>query len=65
VVITAKVWLGFTLQVDDSRSTLTKEEVYSYGCHSIHGTRQNGDEYVVFDAENVASVDEVEVVTGD
>jgi hypothetical protein len=44
----------------DSRSALTKEGVYSYECHSIHGIRITRDEYIVFDAENVASVEEVE-----
>jgi hypothetical protein len=54
VVITAKVWLGFMLEVPSAMSDLTKHEVYDYGCHSIHGkTRRTGDEYVTFDQHNI------------
>jgi hypothetical protein len=65
VVITAKIWLGFMLYVPAARPTLTREEVYGYGCHSIHGKARSGDEYILFDPENVASVDLVEDITDD
>jgi hypothetical protein len=46
MVIRAHVWIGWVLVVPGARNSLTKEEVYSYGCHSVIG-RATGDEYVV------------------
>jgi hypothetical protein len=54
VVITARVWLGFMLECPSAMNHLTADDVYAYGCHSIHGqTRNTGDEFVVFDSANV------------
>jgi hypothetical protein len=49
------------LEVPGARNGLTKEEVYSYGCHSVHGKARTGDEYVVFDPQNVVRVTGVQL----
>jgi hypothetical protein len=56
VVLQAYVWMGFVLEVPSKRDTLTKEEVYSYGCHSVRGQANRGKEYVVYDYRNVRDV---------
>jgi hypothetical protein len=56
VTIAAEVFLGFMLQVPSARHSLTKEEVYSYGCHSVHGLANSGDEYIVFTSDNIRKV---------
>jgi hypothetical protein len=58
VTIVAVVWLGFTLEVPSARNDLTREAVYNYGCHSVHGkTRSTGDEWVIFDTQNILSLE--------
>jgi hypothetical protein len=56
VTITAEVFLGFMLDVPSARNSLTKEEVYKYGCHSVHGVANSGDEYIVYKADSIQKV---------
>jgi hypothetical protein len=60
VVITVIVWLGFMLEVPKALAgqiPLTRQLVYEFGCHSIHGTGlQTGEEGVVFDAQNIVEL---------
>jgi hypothetical protein len=53
VTVTAEVYLGFMLEVPSARHSLTKDEVYSYGCHSVHGLASGGSEYIVFTPHSI------------
>jgi hypothetical protein len=56
VTITADVFLGFVLEVPAARNSLTKEEVYEHGCHSVHGITDSGDDYVVFKPDSIQKI---------
>jgi hypothetical protein len=53
IVITVEVFLGFMLEVPQPMHELTQQHLNDYGCHSIRGTAGMGDEYVIFDSEQV------------
>jgi hypothetical protein len=59
VIIGAKVWLGFVLEVPEARGYLRQQDVYDYGCHSVRGKANRGYEYVMYDPRNVREIWEV------
>jgi hypothetical protein len=56
VTISVEVFLGFQLEVPFAMPNLTKEQVYSYGCHSVKGLARSGEEYVVLEAKSILRV---------